>query len=263
MKKRLGFLVMLVCVLAFGLVFVGCKSDDGGGGIPSLAGFKASDLTGIDLVLSGSALTEATAEAVITPIFELLEDRYNILQQFLSNKIGEDFSSGPVNLNLSNYKNDSDLTGYGMENLAGSGRGSGTGSITSYTISQTINFTHDYDSDNDSDKSTFIGGSDTVKGKVKGSVKLTDGENSSSVSESEAVALSYAVAFNYGSNSGYAIVTVGWAYSAATIKATGIPSFTSGPTANVKFDLYAPNGSFIVSQTFSGEDALDMLGFYD
>jgi hypothetical protein len=32
MKKKLNFLVMLVCLLALGLVFIGCPTDSGGGG---------------------------------------------------------------------------------------------------------------------------------------------------------------------------------------------------------------------------------------
>ena len=256
MKKRMVFLAMMVCVLAFGLVFIGCKSDGGGGlSIPSLAGFKAADFAGIDLVFSGSAVTEATAEAVIIPIVELLKQRYDDLSDFIKDKLGGDGAIGSFNKDLSDYKNDTDLTDYGIENLAGSTKGSANSSGGSGTF----NLTHDYDSDNDIDSFDFIG-SNTVKGKVKGAGNNMVKVSANSQSDSEAVALSYAVAFNYGSNSGYAIVTVGWAYEWVYLLATDTINFTSVPLANVKVDLYDTDGSFLRTQSYTGEDAIEMLG---
>ena len=264
MKKRLGSVVMLVCILAFGLVFVSCKSDDGGGmSIPSLSPFKATDLAGIGLTLSGNALTEATGKDVIEPIFKLLEDRYDKLAYLINDEIlsREGYSSVSFTLDLSDYVDDTDLTDYGIENLAGTVKCSFTVSSSLESDSGTINLTHDYDSAHDSDSFDFIG-ANTVMAKVKAASKFVNSENGS-YSGGKGVALSYAVAFNYGTNCGYAIVNVGWAYSEVYNAQNPHGKYTSGPTATVKIDLYAPDRSFIGTQSVSGADALDFLGFYD
>ena len=262
MKKRLVFMAMLACVLAFGLVFVGCKSDDGGVSIPSLSGFKTTDFADIGLVVSGyDPVPLASAETVIEPFFKLLYERYDDLYDFINYEIGE--PSGSFNYDLSGYAAYPDVTGIGMTNLAGSIKGSVTDSSTLFSYSGTTNFTHDYDSDTDSGSGSFIG-TDTIKAKVKGLVKESGSETHTSKSQSQAGALSYAAAFISGTYSGYAIVTVGWAFEGVYLLATDTEKFTSGPTASVKFDLYAPNGTTLIgSQTITGEDAIDMLGLFD
>jgi len=260
MKKRMVFLAMLVCVLAFGLVFVGCKSDDGGGGapaIPKLTPFTVAALSEIDLDVSGgTAVPLASAETVITPIFKLLCYRYWDLSNFIEDEvIGED--SGSINKDLSDYQDDSELTGVGIENLAGSAKGSATESGASFSGSAAINLTHDYYSASDSAKGSFTG---TVEAKVKGAANITYGDNPNSESYGEAVNLSYAVAFISGGYSGYAIVTASWAWAGVYIIATDEEKFTSRPVATIKFDVYDPDGSFIGTKSYTGAAAVDMLG---
>ena len=84
MKKRLGFLVMLVCVLAFGLVFVGCK-DGGGGGlsIKSIAldaiNFDTNSYYGIDGEIPPSPTDYDEAEEAFGPIYFILAAKVEYL----------------------------------------------------------------------------------------------------------------------------------------------------------------------------------------
>ena len=203
MKKRLVFLAMLVCVLAFGLVFMGCK-DSGGGGLSvksivlSEIGFDPAAIYGSDPI-PGSPTDEAGAQEVFEPIADVLQARYDLLKGYIEAYMHDYMdtleSSGKTSVNDTIQLSDilPSLTSAGIFNLTGNIRVTGSGSYTGGSYNITVTLSHEYDSEDDSSSPSYTGL--RLYAKVKATSTDSYTGNASGETEVETLSLSYVTAY--------------------------------------------------------------------
>ena len=216
MKKRLGFLVMLVAILAFGLVSVGCKSDGGGGGLSvgsinlNDIGFVAATIYGSDPI-PPSPVDETEGDAAFTPVATVLEAKYKLLEAFIANYVGNhiwaSMLSGSLTVNdtikitdiiksTSVASNGKTFTANGIFNLAGTVKIVATvDKSLNYNQTTTITLSSEYDSDDETPSSSYSGERLYAKSKINLSNTETGNEIGGWDTRKENATISYAVAY--------------------------------------------------------------------
>ena len=272
MKKRMAFLAMLVCLLAFGLVFIGCKSDGGGGGLSlkdlDLAdlGFTADALSSIyggDIPPSPSNEDEAYDASV--PIFDVLKVRYKSLEDIITAFV-EDYMTdlesdvlygGPSSVNKTFDISEiitADLSAAGIKDLAGNVNISASINTKTggYTVNVTVNLTHVYDSAYD------LSGSYSGN-MLYANIKVTAKDNETEVygtswTEVKSSSMSYAIA--YAGTDYCGLATSNCSYKTTETNKAGSYNVNS---AGGTFKFYDLNNKQTFSYSLPKEDAIDLF----
>ena len=284
MKKRMGFLAALVCVLAFGLVFVGCGSDSSSSSFsgPSVKDIPLSDLgldsEGLALIYAGGDVPPSPADyteagQAFERASDVLRGKYDLFEDFIheyvedymdnlpstTTSLNKTFKITDIITSTSLAYNGKTFKANGIYNLSGTVNitGSGNASAGGYVITSALS--HEYDSDEESPFSSYSGY--RLYAKVKVSSIFDYSGSSVSETEIQTLRLSYAVAyadtdfcglsdFNSGFKTTWSSKAPSWDDTYTVNSATGDVGF---------YDL---TGKQTYSYKMSKTEAIDFFGLY-
>jgi hypothetical protein len=264
MKQKKLFVTGILCVaLVFGFVLTGCGGDDGLS-IPSITAFGTSDLpAGVEFEEDAKNVLAKDINPVAKMIVPYLARTFVLVRD-------EIFEMAFYRANGSFSFNASALPSYLSYNGISDLRGRITGSVD---INQSRGSGSEDFSTNDLSYSVYKSSYYSfIEGKVKAAIEFQLSGNSDAATEEQAGAFSAAVAFQIGDYDeeegdyifygGRALITTSISYVYRETRNGG--SYTSGPEATINIKLYEMTSTTLITEkTYSGYDALDLLGFYD